>query len=86
MYGNVWEWTRSLWGEDEYIVRYKYPYDPYDGRENLMPGELNLLRVLRGASYNNYRRYARCTTRRSPLPVLRTSICGFRIALSRFGL
>ena len=86
MTGNVWEWTRSLWGEDEYIVRYQYPYNPYDGRENIVPGELNQLRVLRGASYNNYRRYARCTTRRSPLPVLRTSIRGFRIALSNFGL
>lgn len=80
MAGNVWEWTRSLWGEDEYIIRYPYPYDPLDGREDTMPG--NELCVLRGASYNNYRRYARCATRRSPLPVLRTSIRGFRIALS----
>jgi formylglycine-generating enzyme required for sulfatase activity len=80
MAGNVWEWTRSLWGEDEYIVRYPYPYDPLDGREDTVAG--NELCVLRGASYNNYRRYARCTTRRSPLPVLRTSIRGFRIALS----
>jgi formylglycine-generating enzyme required for sulfatase activity len=78
MAGNVWEWTRSLWGEDEYIIRYPYPYDPLDGRE----GMGNELCVLRGASYNNYRRYSRCATRRSPLPVLRTSIRGFRIALS----
>ena len=81
MAGNVWEWTRSLWGEDEYIIRYPYPYDPLDGREDTVRG--NELCVLRGASYNNYRRYARCSTRRSPLPVLRTSIRGFRIALSQ---
>ncbi len=84
--GNVWEWTRSLWGEDEYIVRYPYPYRPLDGREAKVEGPLNQLRVLRGASYVNYRRYARCATRRSPLPVLRSSVRGFRIALSPFGL
>jgi formylglycine-generating enzyme required for sulfatase activity len=83
--GNVWEWTRSLWGEDEYIVRYPYPYRPLDGREAKVEGALNQLRVLRGASYANYRRYARCATRRSPLPVLRSSVRGFRLALSPSG-
>ncbi|MDP6359904.1 MAG: SUMF1/EgtB/PvdO family nonheme iron enzyme, partial [Planctomycetota bacterium] len=35
MAGNVWEWTRSLWGEDLAEPAFKYPYDPKDGRENL---------------------------------------------------
>jgi len=44
MAGNVWEWTRSLWGEDWEEPSFKYPYDPDDGREDLeAPGT-----VLRG--------------------------------------
>jgi len=82
MAGNVWEWTRSLWGEDEYIVRHPYPYQPLDGREGRLEGLMDQLRVLRGGSYKNYRRYIRCTTRRSPLPVLPSSIRGFRLVLT----
>ena len=33
--GNVWEWTRSLWGADFSKPEYRYPYKPNDGRENL---------------------------------------------------
>jgi len=81
--GNVWEWTRSMWGEEEYRVHYPYPYDPHDGRESRQPDRVNALRVLRGASYNNYQRYARCATRRSPFPELKSSARGFRVAISR---
>src|SRR3989304_3513089 len=35
MSGNVWEWTRSLWGEDWEKPTFTYPYDPNDGREDL---------------------------------------------------
>ena len=31
--GNVWEWTRTLWGS-----RFKAPYDATDGREDLAAG------------------------------------------------
>jgi len=81
--GNVWEWTRSMWGEEEYRVHYPYPYNPCDGRESRQPDRINALRVLRGASYNNYQRYARCATRRSPFPELKSSARGFRVAISR---
>ena len=32
--GNVWEWTRSLWGTDVFRTAFPYPYDPGDGRED----------------------------------------------------
>jgi formylglycine-generating enzyme required for sulfatase activity len=35
MAGNVWEWTRSLWGRDWQNASFNYPYKPDDGRENL---------------------------------------------------
>ena len=49
MSGNVWEWTRSLWGKDVQKPDFGYPYVPGDGRERLDAGN-DVLRVLRGAS------------------------------------
>ena len=31
MAGNVWEWTRSLWGENWTKLEFGYPYDAEDG-------------------------------------------------------
>jgi len=31
--GNVWEWTRSLWGKDWRRLDFTYPDQPDDGRE-----------------------------------------------------
>ncbi|NJN93592.1 MAG: formylglycine-generating enzyme family protein [Anaerolineales bacterium] len=50
MTGNVWVWTRSLWGQDWPKPEFKYPYRPGGGRENLKVGE-KVLRVLRGGSW-----------------------------------
>jgi formylglycine-generating enzyme required for sulfatase activity len=50
MAGNVWEWTRSLWGEDWQKPSFKYPYDPDDGREDLN-APASVCRVLRGGSW-----------------------------------
>ncbi len=47
MAGNVWEWTLSLWGQDQGEPEFKYPYNFEDGRENL---ETQGHRVLRGGS------------------------------------
>jgi formylglycine-generating enzyme required for sulfatase activity len=30
MAGNLWEWTRSLWGKDASDPELGYPYDPKD--------------------------------------------------------
>ena len=35
MSGNVWEWTRSLWGPEWDKLTFPYPYKPEDGREQL---------------------------------------------------
>ncbi|MEW5869481.1 MAG: SUMF1/EgtB/PvdO family nonheme iron enzyme [Chloroflexota bacterium] len=56
--GDVWEWTRSIFKD--------YPYNPGDGREALKGNDL---RVLRGGSFGNYRRNARCAHRYRNLPV-----------------
>jgi formylglycine-generating enzyme required for sulfatase activity len=50
MSGNVWEWTRSLWGKDNEKPSFNYPYDAGDGRENLAASG-NELRILRGGAW-----------------------------------
>lgn len=45
MAGNVWEWTRTVWG-------FAYPYDADDGREDLKASH-STPRVLRGGSWDN---------------------------------
>ncbi len=61
--GNVWEWTRSLWGKD-YNLEFKYPYQPGEQSENLKAPD-NVARVLRGGSFNNLADDARCASRTS---------------------
>jgi formylglycine-generating enzyme required for sulfatase activity len=61
MAGNVWEWTRSLWGKYG-LLSFKYPCDPADGREDLdAPYTDN--RVVRGGGCTNIRRKVRCAYR-----------------------
>ena len=81
MVGNVWEWTRSLWGRDWQEPEFKYPYDPSDGRENLEAGD-DVLRVLRGGSFGDHRSYARCASRVGYYPVVDWSSDGFRVVVS----
>ncbi|MFZ1599139.1 MAG: SUMF1/EgtB/PvdO family nonheme iron enzyme, partial [Anaerolineae bacterium] len=75
--GNVWEWTRSLWGD--------YPYPAAGparvGRENLKTGA-DKSRVLRGYSYYGNRTSVRCAYRyrRDPGDLGRNS--GFRVVVS----
>jgi formylglycine-generating enzyme required for sulfatase activity len=50
MSGNVWEWTRSLWGEMSGEPTFNYPYRPDDGREDLR-ASAGRSRVLRGGAF-----------------------------------
>ena len=53
MAGNVWEWTRSLWGKDPFMPSFGYPYKPRDTkRENLEASDA-VMRVMRGGSFND---------------------------------
>ncbi len=62
MSGNVWEWTRSLWGKDSNKSDFAYPYDPKDGREDLGAPD-DVRRVLRGGSWLDSAANVRCAYR-----------------------
>jgi len=78
--GNVWEWTRSLWGKDWQSPEFNYPYDPQDGREDLAAGA-DVLRVLRGGAFDNVARLVRAAYRHRNLPNLRYGGRGFRVVV-----
>ena len=80
MAGNVWEWTRSLWGLGK-VPEFGYPYDPVDlRREHLDAGD-TVSRVVRGGSWVNRRDLARCACRGRLSPGDRSSGLGFRVVL-----
>jgi len=76
MSGNVWEWTRSLWGKSYSTPDFKYPYDPYDDRENL-EAPRDILRVLRGGADASG---VRCDRRDRYDPFNRVRHIGFRLS------
>lgn len=77
--GNTWDWTRSRWGRDPYNPEYGYPYKVDDGRENL---DGAFLRVLRGGSWDDDRRGARCASRNRHVPDYFDYCVGFRCIVS----
>ncbi len=79
--GNVWEWTRSLWGNDLDKPTFAYPYDPSDGREDLQASD-NVSRVLRGGAFLSIARLARCAARLHNHPDDRVDFYGFRVVAS----
>jgi formylglycine-generating enzyme required for sulfatase activity len=72
MAGNVWEWTRSIHNKG-------YPYVPGDGRENLRSRGA---RVLRGGSWDDDDRAARCANRGWGGTDAREADLGFRVVVS----
>ncbi len=80
MSGNVWEWTRSRWGERSVMqVEYGYPYNSADGREQL---EGMKILILRGGSWYNDLRNARCAFRPGNLPDFFGYDSGLRMVVS----
>jgi formylglycine-generating enzyme required for sulfatase activity len=71
MIGNVWEWCQSLYKP--------YPYRPDDGREDFQAGGV---RVVRGGSWTDLARYARCACRLRYDPDRFYNLVGFRVVLS----
>lgn len=80
MAGNVWEWTRSLWGTDFMKPTFGYPYELAVKREHLdAPGDV--LRVVRGGSWIYSADFLRCAYRLRFHPGDRGSNLGFRVVL-----
>jgi iron(II)-dependent oxidoreductase len=81
MAGNVWEWTRSLWGTDLYKPTFAYPYRPEDGREDLNAPE-DTPRVLRGGAFWNHHQNVRCAYRNRNDPRNVNNNVGFRVVVA----
>lgn len=79
MAGNVWEWTRSLWGTEGTMAHFRYPYSPTDGREDLQ-APATFLRVARGGSWDSRATAVRATFRGRFDPKWSCNHIGFRVA------
>lgn len=78
MAGNIWEWTRTLWGADRKNAEFYYPYDAEDGRERLDAGP-DVFRVIRGGSFKNDQRAVRSACRDIDPPNYSLNNLGFRV-------
>lgn len=81
MGGNIWEWTTTLWGSDRDKASFVYPYQPQDGRQDLLAGEEHY-RIIRGGSYKDDRQGMRCACRDLDPPHFSLSNLGFRVFLA----
>jgi formylglycine-generating enzyme required for sulfatase activity len=81
MLGNVWEWTRSLWGTHWEKPKFAYPYRADDPKREALNAGNDVLRVLRGGSWDCSRDSARCASRLRLGPDLRLGYIGFRVVL-----
>jgi formylglycine-generating enzyme required for sulfatase activity len=79
--GNVWEWTRTLWGKDYSKPNFGYPYNPTDGREDLKASD-RVLRVMRGGTYYSEAGAVGCGARVSRSPNYWYINFGFRVVAS----
>jgi len=81
MAGNVWEWTRSLWGKGWQKPDFAYPYEPDDQkREDLNAGN-DVRRVVRGGAWGGHRGGPRCACRNWGRPGARGLSVGFRVVV-----
>ena len=77
--GNVWEWTRTIWGSDPKEPKFAYKYQTDDGREDMNSWEF---RILRGGAWGSRQGNVRCTSRNRNLPDFSNYDIGFRMILS----
>lgn len=84
MAGNVWEWTRSLWGTDFSKPEYVYPYATRQGEREDPQASRNVLRVVRGGSFNDLAQGVRCARRYRNVPYVHADDVGFRVTLRSF--
>ncbi|MCA9962111.1 MAG: SUMF1/EgtB/PvdO family nonheme iron enzyme [Anaerolineales bacterium] len=81
MSGNVYDWTRSVWGKDWSKPDYNYPYVAEDGREDL---ENRDIKTIRGGGWSSSESWLRCSIRGRNTPYYRYDYFGFRIVASPF--
>jgi formylglycine-generating enzyme required for sulfatase activity len=74
--GNVWEWTRSWWGD------YPYPADQRERPRRAHPkARQDAARVLRGGAFLSPRRGVRCACRLRYHPLTSYGFVGFRVVV-----
>jgi formylglycine-generating enzyme required for sulfatase activity len=81
--GNVWEWTRSLWGQVVSRPDFGYPYKLEDGREDLNASG-DVFRALRGGAFGSGEKGIRCSSRGAADPSGKYGHIGFRVVISAF--
>lgn len=81
MAGNVWEWTRSLWGQDISKCEFRYPYPDRLAERELLTAPEEVLRVVRGGAFGNSADFARCAYRGGLRPGSRYYDLGLRVVL-----
>jgi hypothetical protein len=83
MAGNVWEWTRSLWGKHWEKPDFGYPYYAHDSTRENLAARSDILQVVRGGSWPIHRDHARCAFRNRTRPRYWNVYGGFRVLLRR---
>ncbi len=79
MSGNVFEWTRSLWGKEK-KPEFVYPYTNRMTEREALTASGIVRRVLRGGSWDYFEDNARPAYRLRYQPSFRSSYIGFRLA------
>lgn len=82
MAGNVWQWTRSLWGETLRRPSYYYPYKLDDGREEKSASHA-IRRVVRGGAFYYFDYCVRSSVRNAMFPSTRHTGGGVRFVISK---
>jgi formylglycine-generating enzyme required for sulfatase activity len=84
MSGNVFEWVTTGLGRTgqhhSQTPRFLYPYDPYDGRENIDALDI---RIVRGGAWYFGKAEATCTSREWDYPIVFDQNTGFRVVIGR---
>jgi formylglycine-generating enzyme required for sulfatase activity len=81
--GNVWEWTRSLWGRDSSTPEFEYPYEDAARREDLTAPD-GVARVVRGGAFSDLGGSVRSAIRYGFTPDGRYMDIGCRLVVSPF--
>lgn len=83
MMGNAEEWTQTIWGSQDAVSDFPYPYRSDDGREDPDAARYTVIvrRIVRGGSYASQPGSVTNTTRRGAPEEDRLPNRGFRVAM-----